>query len=63
MDFGRPLDMLLLGTRLLDGERLAAGVLEEAAGVEEGEAEGERDGVEDGVEEDATADEEDAGVS
>lgn len=55
--------MLLLGTRLLDGEPLAAGVLEEAAGVEEGEAEGERDGVEDGVEEDATADEEDAGVS
>lgn len=59
MDFGRPLDMLLLGTRLPDGERLAAGVLEEAAGVEEGEAEGERDGVE----EDPKTDEEDAGVS
>lgn len=51
--------MLLLGRRLLDGERLAAGVLEEAAGVEEGEAEGERDGVE----EDAKTDDEDAGVS
>lgn len=59
MDFGRPLYVLLLGTRLLDGERLAAGVLEEAAGVKEGEAEGERDGVE----EDAKTDEEDAGVS
>ena len=59
MDFGRPLDMLLLGTRLLDGERLAAGVLDEAAGVEDGEGEGETDGVE----EDAKTDEEDAGVS
>ena len=51
---------MLLGTPLLlDGERLATGVLEEAAGVEEGVEEGERDGVE----EDATTDEEDAGVS
>ena len=53
--------MLLLGTRLLDGERLAAGVLDEAAGVEDGEGEGE--GETDGVEEDAKTDEEDAGVS
>lgn len=51
--------MLLLGTRLLEGERLAAGVLDEAAGVEDGEGEGETDGVE----EDAKTDDEDAGVS